>query len=88
MGHLKQTPHKRTGPKGVPQHQLAPRNDQASSSRSQPQQEIERLSTELTEVTMDRLFNVMEIGELKAQLTNQKQATENCEAMLTRMVEE
>ena len=37
---------------------------------------------------MDRLFNVMEIGELKAQLTNQKQATENCEAMLTRMVEE
>ena len=30
----------------------------------------------------------MEIGELKAQLTNQKQARENCEAMLTRMVEE
>jgi hypothetical protein len=34
------------------------------------------------------MFNVMEIGELKAQLTNQKQATENCEVMLTRMVEE
>jgi len=27
------------------------------------------------------------IGELKAQLTNQKQGTENCGAMLTRMVE-
>jgi len=34
------------------------------------------------------MFNVMEIGELKAQLTNQKQAMENCEAILTRMVEE
>ena len=30
----------------------------------------------------------MEIGELKAQLTKQKQAIENCEAMLSRMVEE
>jgi len=34
------------------------------------------------------MFNVMEIGKLKTQLANQKQATENCEAMLTRMVEE
>jgi hypothetical protein len=34
------------------------------------------------------MLNVMEIGELKAQLTNKKQATENCEAMLTRLVEE
>jgi len=34
------------------------------------------------------MYNVMEIGELKAQLTKQKQATENCEAMLSRMVEE
>jgi len=88
MGRLKQTPQKRTGPKGVPRHQLAPRNEQASSSRSQPQQEIERLSAELTEVTRERMFNVMEIGELKAQLTNKKQATKNCEAMLTCMVEE
>ena len=30
----------------------------------------------------------MEIGELKAQLAKEKQATENCEAMLSRMVEE
>ena len=47
-----------------------------------------RLSAELTEVTRERMYNVMEIGELKAQLTKQTQATENCEAMLSRMVEE
>jgi len=49
---------------------------------------MERLSAELTEVTRERMYNIMEIGELKAQLTKQKQATENCEAMLSRMVEE
>jgi len=36
----------------------------------------------------ERMYNVMEIGELKAQLAKEKQATENCEAMLSRMVEE
>jgi len=49
---------------------------------------VERLSAELTEVTRERMYNVMEIGELKAQLAKQTQATENCEAMLSRMVEE
>ena len=88
MGRLKQTPRKRTGPKGVPHHQLAPRNEQASSSHFQPPQEIERLSAELTEVTRERMLNVMEIGKLQTQLANQKQATENCEVMLARMVEE
>ena len=88
MGRWKQTPRKRTGPKGVPRHQLALRNDQASSSRSPSQQEMERLSAELVEVTRERMYNVIEIGELKAQLSNQRQATENCEAMLSRMVEE
>jgi len=34
------------------------------------------------------MYNVMEIGELKAQPTKQKQDTENCEAMLSRTVEE
>jgi len=34
------------------------------------------------------MYNVMEIGELKAQLAKQTQATENCEAMLSGMVEE
>ena len=88
MGRWKQTPCKRTGPKGVPRHQLAPRSEQASSSRSPSQQEMERLSAELTEVTRERMYNVMEIGELKAQPTKQKQDTENCEAMLSRTVEE
>ena len=86
MPRWKLTPRKRTGPKGVPKHQLAPRSDQASSSRSPPQQEVDRLSAELTEVMRERMYNVMEIGELKAQLAKEKQATENCEAMLTRMV--
>jgi len=36
----------------------------------------------------ERMYNVMEIGELKAQLAKEKQATENYEAMLSRMVEE
>jgi len=36
----------------------------------------------------ERMYNVMEIGKLKAQLAKEKQATENCEAMLSRMVEE
>jgi len=66
MGRLKQTPRKRIGPKGVPRCQLAPRKDQASSSNSQPQQEIDRLSAELMEVTRERFSNIMEIGELKA----------------------
>jgi hypothetical protein len=34
------------------------------------------------------MLNVMEIGKLQTQLANQKQATENCEVMLARMVEE
>ena len=34
------------------------------------------------------MYNIMEIGELKAPLAKQTQATENCEAMLSRMVEE
>jgi len=40
------------------------------------------------EVTRERMLNDMEISELKAQLTNQKQTTENSEVMLTRVVEE
>ena len=46
------------------------------------------MSMELAELTRERMYNVMEIGDLKAQLSNQRQATENCEAMLSRMVEE
>ena len=64
MGRLKQTPHKRVGPKGVRRHQQAPRSVQASSSHSHLQEEIEKLSTELGEATRDRMLNVMQIGKL------------------------
>jgi hypothetical protein len=49
-------PRKSIGPKGVPHHQLAPRNDGASSSisRPNPQAEIERLLAELAQATRDR----------------------------------
>ena len=46
------------------------------------------MSAELTELMKERMHNVMEIGELKAQLAKKTQATKNCEAMLSRMVEE
>jgi len=49
---------------------------------------VDRLSAELIEVMRERMYNVMEIRELKAQLAKEKQATENSEAMLSRMVEE
>jgi len=88
MGRLKQTPRKRVGPKGVPYHQLAPRSEQASSSHSHLQHEIEKLSVELDEVTREIMLNVMDINKFQTQLANQKQATKNCEAMLTRMVDE
>ena len=46
-------PCKSTRPKGVPRHQLAPRNDGASSSSSRPdpQAEIQRISAELAQAT-------------------------------------
>lgn len=65
MAREKHTPRKRTGPKGVPRHQMAPRNDQASSSRSVLDEEKERLSKELTEATRDRMLNVVQIGQLQ-----------------------
>jgi len=49
---------------------------------------MERLSAKLTKVMREWMYNVMEIGELKAQLIKQKQATKNCEVMLSCMVEE
>ena len=49
MARTKMTPRKFVGPKGVPRHQLAPRDDGASSSSSRPDPkvEIQRISTEL-----------------------------------------
>jgi hypothetical protein len=56
MARTKLTPHKSTRAKGVPHHQLAPRNDGASSSSSRPnpQAKIERLSAELAQATRGR----------------------------------
>ena len=67
MARTKKTPHKSTGPKGVPRHQLAPRNDGASSSSSRPdpQAEIQRISTELAQATRDRALDAIQVGELR-----------------------
>ena len=61
MARTKKTPRKSTGPKGVPHHQLAPRNDGASSSSSRPdpQVEIQRISTELAQATRDRAMDAI-----------------------------
>ena len=61
MAHAKMTPCKSTGPKGVPRHQLAPRNDGASSSstRPDPQTEIQRISTELAQATRDKALDAI-----------------------------
>jgi hypothetical protein len=46
MAHTKMTPRKKAGPQGVPHHQLAPKDDGASSSRNpnpDPQAKVARL---------------------------------------------
>ena len=55
------TPRKSVGPKGVPRHQLAPRNNGASSSSSRPdpQAEIQRISAELAQATRDRALDAI-----------------------------
>ena len=70
MARTKMMPHKSTGPKGVLHHQLAPRNDGASSSgtRPDPQAEVLRVSLELAQSTRDRALDVIQIGELQGQL--------------------
>ena len=66
MARTKITPCKSVGPKGVPHHQLAPRNDGASSSSSRPdpQAEIQRLTVELAQATRDRAMDAIHVGEL------------------------
>ena len=67
MARTKVTPHKSVGPKGVPRHQLAPRNDGASSSSSRPDAQVERLrlSAELAQATRDRALDAIQVGKLK-----------------------
>ena len=61
MARTKKTTRKSTGPKGVPCHKLAPRNDGASSSSSRPdpQAEIQRISAELAQATRDRALDAI-----------------------------
>ena len=89
MARTKVMPHKSVGPKGVPHHQLAPRNDGAisSSSRPGPQAEIQRLTTELAQATRDRAVDAIHVGELRDRLRCLTTAHKNCERMLVRTVE-
>ena len=83
------TPRKSTRPKGVPRHQLAPRNDGSSSSscRPDPQAEIQRISAELAQTTRDRARDAIQVGELQDQLRRLTTAHRNYERMLVRTVE-
>ena len=65
MARTKVTPHKSVGPKGVPRHQLAPRNDGASSSSSRPdpQAKIQMISIELAQATRDRALDAIQVGD-------------------------
>ena len=64
MARTKVTPRKSVGPKGVPRHQLAPRNNGASSnsSRPDPQAEVRRLAVELAQATRDRALDAIQVG--------------------------
>ena len=89
MAHTKVTPRKSVGPKGVPRHQLAPRNDDASSSSSRPdaQAEIQRISAEVAQATRDRAMDAIQVGRLQEQLKPLTTAYRNYERMLVRTVE-
>jgi hypothetical protein len=74
-----------TGPKGVPRHQLDLRNNDASSSHSNPQAEIERLNAELARATRDRALDVICIGKLKGQLKQSEVVHQYYEQMIDNM---
>jgi hypothetical protein len=59
MARVKTTPHKETGPQGVPRHQLATRGDGASSSRNlnpDSQSEVARLASEIERLKRNMYF--------------------------------
>jgi hypothetical protein len=59
MACVKTTPRKKTGPQGVPRHQLAARGDGASSSRNpNPDSELEvaRLTSEVEQLKRNMCF--------------------------------
>jgi hypothetical protein len=77
-----------TGPKGVLHHQQPLRNDDASSSRSNPQAEIERLTVELARATRDQALDAIQIGKFKGHLKQSEAAHQNCEQMIDHMFQE
>jgi hypothetical protein len=85
MACTKLTPRKVTGPKGVPRLQLAPRNNNASSSHSNPQAKIERLNAELARAIRDRALDAIRIGKLKGQLKQSEAAHQNYKQMIDNM---
>jgi hypothetical protein len=59
MSRVKTTPRKRSGPQGVPHHQLATRGDGARSSRNpnpDPQAEVARLIAEIERLKRNTYF--------------------------------
>jgi uncharacterized small protein (DUF1192 family) len=59
MARVKTIPHKKTGPQGVPHHQLATRGDGASSSRNpnpDSQSEVARLTSEIERLKCNMHF--------------------------------
>ena len=79
MACTKITPCKKTGPKGVLRRQLALRSDEASSSRSNLQAKIERLSQELLQVSRDRCTDAIQIGELQGELERRTLDYDECQ---------
>jgi predicted membrane chloride channel (bestrophin family) len=88
MARTKLTARKATEPKGVPRRQLAPRDEGASSSRPDPQAEMERLSAELAQATRDRATDAIQVGELRSQLRRLTGAHLSCERMMGPLVVE
>jgi hypothetical protein len=88
MARTRQTARKKSGPKGVPRHQLAPKNDEASCSNPKPSRkaEIRRLEAELIQASRDRCQDAIQIGELQKQAEKGNRALASCERCLVKVV--
>ncbi len=94
MARTKTTPKKKTGPKGVPRHQLAPRDDGAGPNRTRgdvasssrprpdPQEEIQRLTRELAQATRTVAECHFQIGDLQGELERRTLDYEDCYRLL------
>jgi hypothetical protein len=72
MACTKTTQRKATGPRGVPQHQLAPQHEGSSSGSNDPIRDlevrVERLTTELCHGSRERVRHSCHIAELSAEV--------------------